>query len=82
MLVQSHQNRIIILPALPKECRDGKVKGLKLRGNAEISMAWKNAVLTDCEIYPYHDFEAMVIYNDKSDRISFQKGVKYIYCQR
>lgn len=43
MLVQSQDNGIELLPALPKEWDNGQVKGLKARGNFEISnMQWKD----------------------------------------
>jgi alpha-L-fucosidase 2 len=42
MLVQSQLNAIELLPALPDEWNEGKVTGLKARGDFEVSMSWKN----------------------------------------
>jgi alpha-L-fucosidase 2 len=45
MLVQSHQEYISLLPALPKAWPEGEIKGLKARGNFEVSFSWKKQQL-------------------------------------
>jgi len=41
MLVQSHQNQITVLPALPKAWKEGHIRGLKAIGNFEVSISWR-----------------------------------------
>lgn len=42
MLLQSHDDYIHLLPALPSKWSNGYVKGLKARGNITVSMWWED----------------------------------------
>lgn len=42
MLLQSHEGYIEALPAIPEAWQKGQFKGLKARGNFEVSASWSN----------------------------------------
>ena len=50
MLVQSHADYIHLLPALPEAWHTGSFKGLKARGNFEVSCTWNENKLQEASI--------------------------------
>lgn len=78
MLVQSHNGRIELLPALPPELNSGSVRGLRVRGGASLSMDWNNGELLKCNIESQSDVEIRLIYKgfEKSMKLTKSKVYK------
>lgn len=74
MLVQSSPERIILLPALPNIWKDGSIKGLCVRGGAELSIKWANCQLTTCIIKAKHRLQTELVYKDKRIKIALEAG--------
>ena len=74
MLVQSNEERCVLLPALPKAWANGSVRGLRLVGNAEIEIKWKDGVLCEAVICAESNYDTTVIYGKKCVQVKLCTG--------
>jgi len=63
MLLQCHDGKIYLLPALPSSWKDGSVKGLKAKGNITVDIEWKNGKVTDYKLYGENADKAEIVIN-------------------
>lgn len=78
MLVQSTSERMVLLPALPKAWADGSIRGLCVRGGAEIDLEWQDGHLTKCCIKAKRDFNKIYIYKKRTGKISLLAGEEIV----
>jgi alpha-L-fucosidase 2 len=76
MLVQSTEDEIHLLPALPDAWKDGSVKGLCTRGGFEVAMEWKDKVLTHVVVTAKADGRTTLINGDKKVVVELKKEEK------
>lgn len=74
MLVQSTMERIVLLPALPSAWKSGSVKGLCVKGGAEIRLAWEDGKLKDCALHAKARLHTNVRYGGRMKAVDLQPG--------
>ena len=61
MLLQSHNDEIILLPALPASWNKGDFRGLVARGNVVVDAWWDAGRLTRARVTPRNDGEYVIV---------------------
>ena len=74
MLMQSDGENMELLPALPKEWPAGEIKGIKARGNYELSIVWNNGKVSKATITSKNAGKLNVKYNGKQSVLNFKAG--------
>ncbi len=77
MLLQSHLDEILLLPALPEEWDKGSVTGLKARGGFEVNMEWSSGKLVLAKIKPVETCRVKVRYRETSIEFDAEAGIWY-----
>jgi alpha-L-fucosidase 2 len=78
MLLQSNGDVIYLLPALPSEWPEGKISGLKARGNYEVDMEWKNGKLVHAVISSPAGGDVTVKYGEKQYEAHIVPGGTFV----
>ncbi|WP_443947372.1 glycosyl hydrolase family 95 catalytic domain-containing protein [Pedobacter sp. AW1-32] len=77
MLMQSHQGYIELLPALPSNLPDGKVKGLRARGGFELDLEWENGVLKAIVVQSAVGGPCKIRYKNQEIAVFTEAGKQY-----
>lgn len=78
MLLQSHDGTVHLLPALPKAWPDGRVMGLRARGDFEVDESWQKGVLKQACIKSKQGGPCVLRYGNKTLRLQTQPGQEYV----
>lgn len=78
MLVQSYNNEIYILPALPASWKDGEFKGVCTRNGFELNIHWKNGKLIRLKILSKKGEKCKVVYQGNKKVFETKQGVEYV----
>lgn len=76
MLLQSNNEYIEILPALPLELDSGSFSGLKARGGYQVSAKWCKGEVTQVTVFAQNDNTKLFKINDKMIQINCKKDIE------
>lgn len=79
MLIQSHSDRIHLLPALPKAWEKGSIEGVIVRGGIEVKIYWENHRLIKAIFTSAEDMTTKVKYQEKCVVIQLNKNEPTIF---
>ena len=74
MLMQSTQESITLLPALPEQWKDGSVKGICARGGFVVDMEWKDGRVTSLTLTARNNAKTKILVNGKTLNVKMKKG--------
>jgi alpha-L-fucosidase 2 len=74
MLLQSQQDRIHLLPALPDAWPEGSFRGFRTRAGCEVSARWKNGKLSSAEITSTHGGRVEIRYGEARQMFILKAG--------
>ncbi|HSM46974.1 MAG TPA: hypothetical protein VK872_04105, partial [Draconibacterium sp.] len=74
MLLQSHEGKISLLPALPSNWAAGKISGLKARGDIEVSLEWKDGKILNATLKSQKDKKVLVESEGKTIEVQLKQN--------
>lgn len=73
MLIQSHQDDVHLLPALPSFWSKGEIRGLRARKGITVDIKWDKNVLTEAVVSVDEDTKLSIKYKNKIKKIKVSK---------
>ncbi|RAJ11477.1 glycoside hydrolase family 95 protein [Arenibacter echinorum] len=77
MILQSHLDKIELLPALPMALPEGRVSGIVARGGFELSFSWEEGQLKGVSVLSKSGLPCVLKYNDKTIEFKTEAGKTY-----
>ncbi len=77
MLLQSHGNRLHLLPALPAAWTQGSVSGLRARGNFLVDIEFDDSRLTSATITSLSGLPCSILYDGQTLSFPTTQGTTY-----
>jgi alpha-L-fucosidase 2 len=74
MLVQSTENEIMVLPALPHQWASGSLTGVRVRAGGKLDIEWKDGRLTMLRMRADHAQRYRVVYGGRTAEVKLQPG--------
>lgn len=77
MLMQSHMGFIHLLPALPDVWHDGRITGIRAKGNFTVDLYWSDNNLTKAVIHSGSGVPCRLYYKGKKIKFETERGQVY-----
>lgn len=77
MLLQSHNDDVHLLPALPSSWKEGEITGLCARQGLTVDMKWKEGKLTFVRIVSKKNQRVKIAYGGSTKKVSLKAGEPY-----
>ena len=79
MLIQSHEGKIRLLPALPEKWEEGHITGLKARGAFEVDIYWSNHELKKVHVTSEKGNPCTIVYKGVEKTFDTSPNKTYIF---
>ena len=75
MLLQSYDDLVVVLPALPADWQQGHLKGSRIRGGHTAELEWEDGKLKSFQILGAGSDKKRILYGGKETEVKLQAGV-------
>jgi alpha-L-fucosidase 2 len=79
MLVQSDEDILLLLPALPRTWPTGHLSGVRCRGNVTVDFDWREFQLISCTIVCGSDRRLTIKYRERTTVAELSAGAPWVY---